>query len=249
MMLYRPNDVAPTCATVEELFVIPDEGRHRKDHMRPDGYQAHHRVVNLRDEQIENDPALANLRGVPCEVQVVIIGDHIWNELEHDIIYKTPHGQPTDVQDALLKTLRTHLNGVGDSVKRLMEATDKQREENDAPIESPEDLRHGLRLRCGIALVGDFDRLLQLLSAVLREVTPTVLHNLPLNARDLASAQSLLVTAGNPVASDDLALVVAALWHQYGADFLEVVRSWPGKPGPLSRIVRALDKVASEGKI
>ena len=249
IMLYRPNDVAATCATIEDLFVVPPEERYRKDHTSPDGYQARHRVITLRDEQIENDPALANLRDVPCEVQVVTIGDHIWNELEHDIIYKTPNGKPTAVQDTLLETLRTQLNGVGDSVKRLMDATDKQREENDAPIESPEDLRHGLRTRSGVALVGDFDRLLQLLSAVLREVTPAVLHKLPLGSSELTSAGALLTSAGSQVVANDLALVVAALWPQYGADFLEVVKSWRGKPGPLSRIVRALDKATLEGKI
>lgn len=249
MLLYRPRDVEPTCAIIEELFVVPDDERFRKNYASPDGYQARHRVVTLRDEQIESDPALANLRGVPCEIQVVTIGDHIWNELEHDITYKTPHGRPTSEQNAYLKMLRTQLDGVRESVNDLMEATDKQRAENLALIESPEDLHHALKVRCGRGLVGDFDRLLQLLSGVLREVTPAALHKLPLADEDLNGAQELLEKAGQLTGANDLALVVAALWRLYGRDFVEVVRSWRGKPGPLSKLVRTMDKAATKAKI
>ena len=35
-------------------------------------------------------------------------------------------------------------------------------------------------------------------------------------------------------------LVVAALWEDLGPEFEKVVKSWPGKPGPVSRAVRAL---------
>jgi ppGpp synthetase/RelA/SpoT-type nucleotidyltranferase len=105
ILVYRPRDVEPTCDIIDELFTVPEPPRFRKDYTAAAAYQARHRVATLRDEQVDSDPALANLRFVPCEIQVVTIADHIWNELEHDIKYKTPHGQPNDVQLAHLRNL------------------------------------------------------------------------------------------------------------------------------------------------
>jgi ppGpp synthetase/RelA/SpoT-type nucleotidyltranferase len=249
ILLYRPKDVEPTCSVIEDLFVVPEEPRYRKDFTDTKRYQARHRVVSLRDDQIENDPALANLRGVRCEIQVVTLVDHIWNELEHDIKYKTPHGQPTEEQKALLASLRTELDAVRDSVNRLMDATDRQRAEGLRVIETAEDLRYALGRRCNRWFAGDFERLLELLDAVLREVTPAALDKLPLAPANLADGAALLAKAGISAADDDLGIVVAALWPQYGADFVEVVKSWRGKTGRLSRLVRALDQAATGRKI
>lgn len=111
------------------------------------------------------------------------------------------------------------------------------------------DLRYALKVRCRRAFAGDFERLLELLEAVLREVTSAALDKLPLAPTDLDAASALLEKAALPSAPDDLGTVVAALWPLYGTDFVEVVKSWRGKPGRLSRLVRALDKAATERKI
>lgn len=249
VLLYRPRDVEPTCAIIEELFLVPQPAEFRRDHVTSDGYQARHRVACLRMEDVDADPMAANLRWTPCEIQVVTIADHIWNELEHDIVYKTPHGGPTEVQKAWLKTLRDQLNLVGGTVVKLMDATDQQRAEVSAPIESPEDLRRALEARTERRLAGDFDGLLDLLSGVLREVTATELHRLPLSSADLDGAASLLERIGQDAPSERLGLVIGALWPLYGVEFTEIVKAWPGRPGPVSRLVRALDRAAKDGKI
>lgn len=249
VLLYRPRDVEPTCALIEELFLVPVPREFRKDHTNPDGYQARHRVAALRPEDIDADPTAENLRFTPCEIQVVTISDHIWNELEHDIRYKTPHGRPSEVQGVLLETLRRQLSLVGGTVVQLMDATDQQRANASAPIESPEDLRRALEVRTGRTLVGDFEGLLDLLSVVLRELTRTELDHLPLSSRDLDAAVSLLERAGQSAPPERLGLVIGALWPLYGIDFMEIVKGWPGRPGPVSRLVRALDKAGREGKI
>jgi len=192
---------------------------------------------------------LANLRFTSCEIQIVTIADHIWNEAEHDIAYKTPHGQPTAVQQALLKTLRGQLNLVRGTVDQLMDATDQQRVEASAPIDSPEDLRRALEVRSARRLVGDFEGLLDLLLGVLRDVTRAELHHLPLSTGHLDAAKILLERVGQSASSEDLSLIVSALWQLYGMEFVEIVKGWPGRPGPLSRVVRALDKAGKDGKI
>jgi len=249
MLLYRPTDVEPTCGIIEDVFLVPSEDRFRKNYTSADAYRACHRVVSLRDEQIGSDPALANLRDVPCEIQVVTIADHVWNELEHDIKYKTPSGRPSAEQDALLKALRGQLNVVRSTVEQLMDATERQREANLAVIESPDDLRQALKARTARTFAGDLGRLLDLLTETLREVTRAELDKLPLQAGDLAAAADRLRNAGLTVSEHDAGIVVSALWPAYGEDFIDVVGSWRGKRGPVARLVRALDEAKKRGRI
>ena len=184
------------------------------------------RYARESDRYDGTDPALANLRDVHCENQVVTIPDHVWNELEHDIKYKTPSGRPSPEQDALLKTLRGQLNLVRSTVEQLMAATDRQREANLAAIESPEDLRQALKARTTRSFTGDLGRLLDLLSETLRDVTRAELDKLPLDSADLSSAADRLRSAESVLAETDAGIVVAALWPSYAEDFVEVVASW-----------------------
>ncbi len=239
-LLYRPADADVVCKTIEDLFVVPDGDRFRRHHDNQEGYQAHHRVVQLSVDMLAADPRLANLDGVYCEIQVVTIGDHIWNELEHDIKYKTPDGNPSELQTGLLRVLRTQLNATRGTVAQLMEETDRRRQENLSRIETPEDLQYALRARSGRFLRGDLARLLELLEKVLREVTPAELQRLALGPDDIEAATRRLGVVGLSVDEDDPVLVVAALWEDLGPEFEKVVKSWPGKPGPVSRAVRAL---------
>lgn len=239
-LLYRPADASVVCKIIEDRFVVPEGDRFRRHHDNQDGYQAHHRVVRLSADMLAADPRLANLDDVFCEIQVVTLGDHIWNELEHDIKYKTPDGLPSELQKGLLRNLRSQLNATRDTVAQLMEETARRRQENLSQIETPEDLQYSLRACSGRVLRGDLARLLELLEKSLRTVTPAELQRLKLGAEDLEAAKEQLETAGLSVDEDDPVLVVAALWDDLGPEFQKIVTSWPGKPGPVSRAVRAL---------
>jgi ppGpp synthetase/RelA/SpoT-type nucleotidyltranferase len=106
VLLYERDHVLPVTGVIEEMFNCPADERFRKDHVDPDGYQARHRCVTLPDDVIAADPALTNVDGVFCEVQITTLADHIWSELEHDIEYKKPAGEPSEAQQALLQALR-----------------------------------------------------------------------------------------------------------------------------------------------
>jgi ppGpp synthetase/RelA/SpoT-type nucleotidyltranferase len=79
------------------------------EHNRPGGYRA----VHLH---------LARSDGVPCEVQVCTLTAHLWNELEHDIVYKQD-GEATPPQKELLFALRGALDLSGLLAGRLVERT------------------------------------------------------------------------------------------------------------------------------
>ena len=54
-------------------------------------YRATHCQVALKEEDLEepND----NLKGLTCEIQVCSLLAHVWNELEHDLVYKPTTGE------------------------------------------------------------------------------------------------------------------------------------------------------------
>jgi ppGpp synthetase/RelA/SpoT-type nucleotidyltranferase len=247
ILLYRPQDEEPVCEEIERLFVVPPEDRFRRNFLTPGGYHARHRVVRIRDEVIEAEPSLTNLGGVLCEVQVVTLGDHIWNELEHDIRYKTPAGQPSEAQLRMLRVLREQLNTVRASVEELMDASDQQRAAQLTTIDSPEDLSDALKVRIGRRPRGDIEQLWRLLVGVFRELTLTTLDGLPLSEADLNDASARL-EAANVTQRDEVALVVSAMWPAYQEDFSDVVGSWRGRPGPVVRLLQTLRR-AQDGTI
>jgi ppGpp synthetase/RelA/SpoT-type nucleotidyltranferase len=248
ILLYRPRDEEPTCDVIDELFTIPAGDRFRRDFQTPGGYQARHRVVSLRDEMLASDPGLRNLEGVLCEVQVVTFGDHMWNELEHDILYKTPTGHPSEAQSQMLRVLRQQLGVVKASVDELMDATERQRAANLTTIDSPDDLSDALKSRVGQRLRGDFEQLWKLLVGALSGLTRGALDQLPLDEQDLDHAVARLGAAG-VVDFDGVGLVVAALWPTYGQDFVEIASSWRGRPGSLLRLLHALQQAQANGRI
>jgi ppGpp synthetase/RelA/SpoT-type nucleotidyltranferase len=248
VLLYRQGDMDPACRVIEELFTVPNEPRFRKDFLDPGGYQARHRIATLRDEMLASDSSFVNLDGVFCEVQVATLGDHIWNELEHDIRYKPPSGEPNVEQTGLLAILRDQLNGVRTTVESLMNATERERLASLSIIESPEDLSEALKSRVGRRLHGDFGRLLELLIGTLPSVTPALIDRLPLDPQTLVDAQARLVASGIE-SPDDVSIVISALWPTFRADFVEIARNWRGRPGPTARLLQKLEAARIAGTI
>lgn len=249
ILLYRPQDIQPTCSAIDDLFALPEGERFRRDHENPGGYQARHRVVTLPDDMVESDPMLTNLKDVHCEVQVVTLVQHIWNELEHDLIYKTPAGKPSPEQTVLLATLRDQTTLVQSTVTKLMEATARQHAANLTAIESPQDLQQALRVRCGRTVNGDLERLLKLLVGVTYDVTPASLNKLPLSGEELDAAVARLSTADISIRGDEVNAVVAALWPHYRAEFVAFASSWPGPRSPIRRLIDTLKEAQDQGRL
>ena len=250
ILLYRPQDIEPACREIESLFALPEGQRYRRDHEHTEGYQARHRVVALRDEMMEGDPRLSNLQGVHCEVQVVTLANHIWNELEHDIVYKTPTGQPSSEQTGLLQTLRDQMTVIEKSVARLMEATERQRASNLASIESPQDLQQALKVRCARTIKGDFERLLELLVGAMSDVTPANLAKLPLSGNDLdAAVMKAANLEGGNMKGDEVEAVIVALWDMFGKEFVDIVDHWRGPRNRIRRLVHALNDATESGTL
>jgi hypothetical protein len=83
-------------------------------------YRATHCQVALKEEDLEepND----NLTGLTCEIQVCSLLAHVWNELEHDLVYKPTTGELSHRENESLSILG-NLTLSGDVViKQLFDA-------------------------------------------------------------------------------------------------------------------------------
>lgn len=251
IMLYDRDDEARTCDIIERIFTLAPDPRCKKDFLTADGYRALHRVVTLPNAVVrQQSDVLGNLAEVWCEVQVVTLADHIWNELEHDIVYKTPDGSASREQTALLGSLRSEVDAVCSTVRRVVDATTRRKAENRAPIETAEDLSAVLSACAGRRLSGNHSDLLRLLTGTLAEVTPAQLEELPLRSPNLDAAQARLASGGLTVGgAGDVGLVVTALWDVLGLDFLEVTGHWAGRRGPIAQLLRRIESAVAAGKI
>jgi ppGpp synthetase/RelA/SpoT-type nucleotidyltranferase len=83
-------------------------------------YRATHCQVALKQEDLEEPNN--NLKGLTCEIQVCSLLAHVWNELEHDLVYKPTTGKLSDRETESLKILG-NLTLSGDVViKQLFDA-------------------------------------------------------------------------------------------------------------------------------
>ncbi|MBI4568544.1 MAG: RelA/SpoT domain-containing protein [Planctomycetes bacterium] len=239
VLLYRDCDLERAAALVEQLFRLEAGDRFRKDFLAPGEYRALHRVVALSSHDLEGDSLLSNLQGVVCEVQVVTLANHIWNELEHDIRYKTRNGEPDETQGRLLGALRGQVDALNGTVTQLMEATDACVAKNTQIIGGPDDLRRLMEDRVKRSLHGDFGKLFDLLDKTHEVLTRAVLDNLPIWTQvDRERGVRLAHRAtGSHMVVDDVMVVVGSLWGTFGESFLEVARSWRGRRGAFATFV------------
>ncbi|MBA3890429.1 MAG: RelA/SpoT domain-containing protein [Gemmatimonadaceae bacterium] len=87
---------------VRATFVGPDGGpviaevKDRFDVVSGRFYRATHLDVALPEEELIG--SFDNVRGVRCEVQVCSMLAHVWNEIEHDLVYKPLMG-PVSIEE------------------------------------------------------------------------------------------------------------------------------------------------------
>lgn len=88
-------------------------------------YRATHLHVTIPDKELINTP-LANLKGVVCEIQVCSMLAHVWNEIEHDLVYKRLSGTPSESEMNLLKALGNETMAGDSIISELIKATNNR---------------------------------------------------------------------------------------------------------------------------
>lgn len=109
---YLEGDRARVVEEIAKIFDGPAGGPVVVDRKDADGryYRATHCQVALKPDDL--DDANDNLEGLTCEIQVCSLLAHVWNELEHDLVYKPTTGDLSTRENESLDLLgRTTLSG------------------------------------------------------------------------------------------------------------------------------------------
>jgi ppGpp synthetase/RelA/SpoT-type nucleotidyltranferase len=129
---YVEDDRERVVSEIAERFDGPGGGEVHvevRDKPEPSFYRATHCVVVLRPDDLNE--RLANLEDTPCEIQVCSLLAHVWNEIEHDRVYKPLTGELSDDERAALAQLG-HLVRAGDgAITTLLDATDRRLKQNE----------------------------------------------------------------------------------------------------------------------
>jgi ppGpp synthetase/RelA/SpoT-type nucleotidyltranferase len=175
VLLYLPDDIETVVSAIQSHFFDHGHAVKPSDKRSGDMYSAYHFHMDCAgDGLVVGD---APTRSV-FEIQVCTVTAHLWNELEHDIIYKQPLGRPDAAQSELLVALHGELMLASRTANRLMIHTNKLIGKNTAPIRDAESLQHYLQARAeGVRVRGDFAALFDLLSGLLEFLTSAALHN------------------------------------------------------------------------
>lgn len=119
---YQPSDIERVMKGVATRFGIRQEDIEEKDNMGGGVgfYRAIHCSVELQERDLVG--TYQNLTDTKCEIQICSMMAHVWNEIEHDIVYKPQAGGAEQSEKSLLQALG-HLSRSGDEIiTRLLEA-------------------------------------------------------------------------------------------------------------------------------
>lgn len=240
IVVYEPEQEQRAAQLVRETLNLASGPQHEVDFVKPamleraesDGYRATHLLVTAPSD----DPLTA---GAVCEVQVCNIVAHVFNEFEHDILYKFKRATPSVKTRQALEAVRQKTRGMEEAVAELMKRHKRDVQEQGMEINDAQELRQGLEGVLGKSLTGEFELLFFLVRSFF---TPLTVHNLRVavaNARGRVHAEVL------GLHEPDDATVLALAWAETRRDELpDVLEAWteshPEAPGAMVDALRRL---------
>lgn len=237
VMVYRRSDVDKVEHVVRAALDVADVPEAVEHHDKPSGYRATHILVRIGETEER-----MSLRGAVCEVQIVSLASHVYNELEHDIRYKGHDRPPSPAESALLEDVLHAARLLDSSAELLLNERSASLDKQRARLNDAEELRFALEHAAGRPLRGEFGRLFKLLDTALQPLTAGTLADLgpvdQLLDRGHERAQRLGIEE-----TDDVVLLALALFDEYADEFSQVVREQRGRATFLKKaILRAAEQ-------
>ncbi|WP_428267688.1 GTP pyrophosphokinase [Haliangium sp.] len=237
VVVYHPTDERLVEQVVSRSFPpAPGDNSHER-HRKGSGYRATHLLVSIPDGERES------LRGAICEVQITSIASHVFNELEHDILYKDQSVPPGDTVGACVEDLHHAARLLDRVVERLLDSRAEEIHKQQKALEDPEQLRYALERIAGQPLLGDFARLFQLLQCV-EPLTVSALEEL--GSRDWWAQGKEVAEQLGLEQTDDVIHLVLALSEQFAEEFVAVAQTWRGPTTPLKRAILSMSNQGTE---
>jgi ppGpp synthetase/RelA/SpoT-type nucleotidyltranferase len=131
VLTYTEKDRDAVAELVQEIFACPGgfntpyDLERKEDHPRirsndQNHYRATHMMLALNESDLVQE--FSNLENDKCELQITSLLAHVWNEIEHDTIYKDLTGELSDLEREAIDALG-NLTKTGDSIiKNLLRA-------------------------------------------------------------------------------------------------------------------------------
>jgi ppGpp synthetase/RelA/SpoT-type nucleotidyltranferase len=238
VVVYSPEDEGAVAHMVSRVFAQPARHDaaviHRVGVDRP--YWATHALVHPYGP---TDVPEASVEGAVCELQIVTVAAHLFNEVEHDITYKQNFdGLPADADELqLLDELRGVVRVADRLVTSLARHRQQRREDASHVIADPEELNDAFRRLTGRRMGGgDLGSLLSVLGVLLDAVTVENLAEIGEVGTVVAAGREIL---GEDASSfRDTALYAVGLRKRFGEHIDGAARELRG---PRTAIRRALD--------
>lgn len=238
VVVYSPEDEESVARMVPRTFLQPERvdapSQRRRGIDVP--YWATHALVHPYGP---NDAPEMSVDGAVCELQIVTVAAHLFNEIEHDITYKEAMKNlpANDDERQLLDELRGVVRVADRLVTDLMTYRQKRTVEATAVIADAEDLRYALRNLAGRRIDGgDLGRLLKILEGVLDSVTPAALRQLGMLDERVNVGRRLLGSEARDF--DEVALSTVGLRETFREEIDEISKGWRG---PKTSMRRALE--------
>ena len=234
VVVYRPEDEAAVAEIVKKTFVQPDRPDAHLDRRRKVGevYWATHALVHpYGSSDAEPDEAI---EGALCEVQIVTVASHLYNEIEHDIVYKekTRGGPADDTERQLLDELRGVARVADRLVAELMDYRQKRISESRS-IEDAEELRFAFWKLAGRRVEGEFARLKTLLDTLLVPVTAAAMRRL--GEVDVLIERGRTELGDDATTLDELSLYAVGLRVDFSGEIDAVAEGFTGPETPMRR--------------
>lgn len=138
VMTYTESDRSKVVKLVSEILQSPPnvenfdlEKKEEDTRIKLDSknhYRATHMQICLLDDQLTGN--LKNLKNDQCELQITSMLAHVWNEIEHDTIYKAKSGDLSNAERRAIDSLGL-LTKTGDNIIESLLYSREMREEKE----------------------------------------------------------------------------------------------------------------------
>ncbi|WP_417833987.1 GTP pyrophosphokinase [Thalassospira xiamenensis] len=124
IMTYTEQDREAVVGIIKSIFSTPHgysvdfDLERKEEHIRirnnpRNHYRATHMMVSVHENDLQGD--FANLKFDKCELQITSLLAHVWNEIEHDTVYKSLSGELSEAERDAIDSLG-HLTKTGDNI-------------------------------------------------------------------------------------------------------------------------------------
>lgn len=123
IIFYTENDRRKFLQKLEKEFGAAIE---TKTAAKVSGYRAVHAILSLGEERLKL-PEYEAYKGLVCEVQLSLILEHAWAEIEHDILYKENFGfrklslvEYVQMKERMGAIMKNHIQKASDELERVV---------------------------------------------------------------------------------------------------------------------------------